>query len=162
MICQHFVDLAAENVGPKVSGLCDWRFHQVCLVTWGLFDVGSCVTLCVTPKLIKQLFCCNWPFVWGLLPLNRSDSWSGSFDYFKTNMCAVRNNKNNQSDFAPEIHAEAGGCKLYQVFSDVHLSQEFIYSACFHVSCEEMHLLIKSSEAFWVLCVETETFFFFF
>lgn len=39
-----------------------------------------------------------------------------------------------------------------------HLCQEFIYSACFHVNCEEMHLLIKSFKALWVLCVETETF----
>lgn len=55
--------------------------------------------------------------------------------------------------FTPKIHAETGGRNLHQVFPDVHLHQEVIYSACFHVNSEEMRLLIKSFKALWVLCV---------
>lgn len=44
--------------------------------------------------------------------------------------------------FAPEMHANS--CNLHQVFPDVHLCQEFIYSAYFHINSQEMYLLIKS------------------
>lgn len=49
--------------------------------------------------------------------------------------------------FTPEIHAETGGRNLHRVFPDVHLHQEVICSACFHVNREEMRLLIKSFKA---------------
>lgn len=58
--------------------------------------------------------------------------------------------------FAPEMHANS--CNLHQVFPDVHLCQEFIYLAYFHINSQEMYLLIKSLKTLWELNVETETF----